>query len=43
MAAVSPAQLRYDCRFTAIWRRSPQPGRATALFGECLAQAHAGA
>ncbi|MBN8746130.1 HTH-type transcriptional regulator BenM [Xylophilus ampelinus] len=41
MAAVSPAQLRYDCRFTAIWRRSPQPGRATALFGECLAQAHA--
>ncbi len=41
MQAVNPALFRYDCRFLAITRRSPQPARATRAFLECLAQAHA--
>lgn len=38
MVAVSPQELRYDCRFAAIWRRSPQAARSTALFVDCLTQ-----
>ena len=38
--AVAPARFHYDCRFAAIWRPSPEPARATALFTHCLAQAH---
>ena len=41
MQAVNPALFRYDCRFLAITRRSPQPARATRAFMACLAQAHA--
>lgn len=43
MRAVAPARFHYDCRFAAIWRPSPEPARATALFTHCLAQAHEGA
>lgn len=42
MASVAPEELRYDCRFAAIWRRSPLPGRSTALFVECLTKAQRG-
>lgn len=42
MRAVAPQRFRYPCRFAAIWRRSPEPSRATALFAQCLAQAHEG-
>jgi LysR family transcriptional regulator, transcriptional activator for bauABCD operon len=41
MRAISPKVLRYDCRFFAITRRSPQPSRATRAFQACLRQAHA--
>lgn len=37
---VAPARFGYRCRFAAIWRRSPEPTRATALFAQCLAEAH---
>ncbi|RYF82318.1 MAG: LysR family transcriptional regulator [Comamonadaceae bacterium] len=42
MRAVAPQRFHYSCRFAAIWRPSPEPGRATALFTQCLAQAHQG-
>ena len=41
MRAIQPALFRYDCRFFAITRRSPQPARATRAFQDCLAQARA--
>jgi len=40
LVVVAPKRFFYRCRFAAIWRRSPQPGRATALFAQCLAEAH---
>ncbi len=40
MRAVQPEELRYDCEFFAITRRSPQPSRATQLFQACLRAAH---
>ena len=40
MRAVAPARFHYPCRFAAIWRPSPEPARAAALFTQCLAQAH---
>lgn len=43
LRAVAPKRFNYDCRFAAIWRPSPEPGRATALFTQCLAQAHGAA
>lgn len=41
LKALAPARLVYDCRFVAVWRRSPEPARATALFAQCLREAHA--
>jgi len=41
MRAIAPQVLRYDCRFFAIVRRSPQATRATRAFQACLADAHA--
>ena len=40
MKAIEAERFRYTCRFACIWRRSPEPSRATALFAHCLAQAH---
>lgn len=40
MRAVNPAELRYDCTFSAIVRRAPAPLRITETFLECLQQAH---
>jgi DNA-binding transcriptional LysR family regulator len=42
MRALQSDVLRYDCQFFAITRRSPEPGRATRVFLDCLAQAHGG-
>jgi len=41
MRPINPVQLHYDCEFFAITRRSPQPGRATRAFQQCLLDAHA--
>jgi len=41
MRPVNAAVFRYTCQFFAIARRSPQPGRATRAFLDCLAKAHA--
>jgi DNA-binding transcriptional LysR family regulator len=41
MQAVAPQQFHYDCAFFAITRHAPAPTRATRLFQNCLAQAHA--
>lgn len=43
LRALAPQRLFYDCRFVGVWRRSPQPARATALFAQCLQEAHAAA
>ncbi len=42
MQAVAPKRFHYECRFVSLLRRSPQPARASLLFQECLAAAHAG-
>jgi len=41
MQAIAPARFHYDCAFFAITRHAPAPTRATRLFQQCLAQAHA--
>jgi DNA-binding transcriptional LysR family regulator len=41
--ALAPTKFRYQCRFVGLWRRSPQPSRAAALFVDCLSQAHGSA
>lgn len=41
MRAVAPGRFRYACRFVSLLRRSPAPSRATQLFADCLASAHA--
>jgi len=41
MQAVAPKRFHYTCRFVSLLRRSPQPSRATLLFQESLAAAHA--
>lgn len=41
MQAVSPPEFAYQCHFSAIARRSPEPSRATRIFQQCLLQAHA--
>jgi DNA-binding transcriptional LysR family regulator len=38
--AVAPQRFHYECRFVTLMRRSPEPSRATKLFGECLVAAH---
>ena len=38
MRPVNAAVFRYSCQFFAIARRSPQPGRATRAFWDCLAK-----
>lgn len=40
MRAVNAAVFRYRCAFFAITRRSPQPGRSTRAFLDCLVKAH---
>ena len=40
MLAVDPANLRYDCRFASIVRRSPAPSTAARVFHECVVAAH---
>jgi len=40
MRVVSPAAFAYQCHFSAIVRRSPEPSRATRIFQQCLHQAH---
>lgn len=40
MRAVAPQRFHYRCRFAAIWRASPEPGRASALLAQCLVRAH---
>ena len=42
MRAVSPAQFAYQCHFSAIVRRSPEPARAARIFHQCLVDAHQG-
>ncbi|MFM2289153.1 MAG: hypothetical protein RL684_2296 [Pseudomonadota bacterium] len=41
LRAVHPSQLRYECRFSAIWRRLPPPLRLTEAFVACLLACHA--
>jgi DNA-binding transcriptional LysR family regulator len=41
LRAIQPARFRYQCRFVALVRRSPQPSRAAQLFEQCLAAVHA--
>ena len=41
MQAVSPPEFAYQCHFSAIASRSPEPSRATRIFQQCLLQAHA--
>ena len=40
LQAVLPGRFRYQCRFVAIMRRSPQAPRAAQRFRECLLHAH---
>lgn len=40
MRAVSPAQFAYQCHFSAIARRSPEPTRAARIFHRCLVDTH---
>lgn len=40
MRAVSPSELNYSCRFSAILRRSPKPLRLTQAFFDALCAAH---
>lgn len=40
LRAVNPEVLTYQAHFVAIARRSPQPGRASREFMECLVAAH---
>jgi DNA-binding transcriptional LysR family regulator len=40
MRAIQSSVMRYDCRFFAITRRSPQSARATRAFQACLRAAH---
>ena len=40
MHAINPALFQYRVKFFSIVRRSPKPSRATALFQQCLVQAH---
>jgi DNA-binding transcriptional LysR family regulator len=40
MQTVAPAEFAYQCHFSAIVRRSPEPSRATRIFQQCLQQAH---
>ena len=42
MRAVSPAQFAYQCHFSAIVRRSPEPTRAARIFHQCLVDVHQG-
>jgi len=42
MRAVSPTQFAYQCHFSAIVRRSPEPTRAARIFHRCLVEAHQG-
>ena len=40
MRAINPSLLRYECRFSAIWRRLPPPLRLTKAFVACLLECH---
>lgn len=42
MRAVSPTLFAYQCHFSAIVRRSPEPTRAARIFHQCLLDAHQG-
>ena len=42
MRAISPLQFAYQCHFSAIVRRSPEPTRAARIFHRCLLDAHQG-
>lgn len=41
MQAIKPALFNYLCQFVSLLRRAPQPSRASLLFQQCLAEAHA--
>jgi DNA-binding transcriptional LysR family regulator len=40
LRAVNPRVLKYDCRFSCIHRRTPEPARAAQAFRRALLQAH---
>jgi len=42
LRAVHPQLLKYDCRFSAVQRRDPEPPRAAQAFRQALLAAHAG-
>jgi LysR family transcriptional regulator, transcriptional activator for bauABCD operon len=42
LVVVAPDVLRYNCRFSAIARRSPEPSRLTKAFQEALQSVHQG-
>jgi hypothetical protein len=41
LRAINAPLLRYQCRFSAIWRRVPPPPRLTQSFVACLVACHA--
>lgn len=41
MRPICPDRFNYQCHFSAIVRRSPEPARAARIFQNCLTQAHA--
>jgi DNA-binding transcriptional LysR family regulator len=42
LRAINAPLLRYECRFSAIWRRMPPPPRLTQAFVACLIACHPG-
>jgi hypothetical protein len=40
MQAVNAAEFAYNCHFSSIVRRSPDPAQATRIFHQCLMAAH---